>query len=156
MTDAAYLELLASYEAAIEAASFALKTATALAEANQRGERLSESEYQQMLGRLIRRETEIEMLRENVQRFKAGSGRTEAAPEVHRNEKRPEVLAESPSSVLGIVRAGYDEIRGEDGFERLSRHGQAARRGWGRAMTALKTRAPWREKPAVARSASSR
>ncbi len=72
MTDAAYRELLASYEAAIDAASFALKTATALAEANQRGERLSESEYQQMLGRLMRRETEIEILRENVARFKSG------------------------------------------------------------------------------------
>ncbi len=45
VTDAALpFELLASYEAAVNAASFALKAATALAEANQRGERLSESE----------------------------------------------------------------------------------------------------------------
>ena len=49
---------------------YAIKSATTLAEANQRGERLSESEYQQVLGRLTSRETEFEILRENAPRFK--------------------------------------------------------------------------------------
>ena len=61
---------MAGCKAAINAASYSLKMATRLAENNQRGERLSQTEFSEPLGALMRRSTELEILRTRVAKFK--------------------------------------------------------------------------------------
>jgi hypothetical protein len=69
--DAAFLELLSSYEAAIAAASFALDTAKALAKAHRNGGHLSTPALEQTMFRIERHAADLEKLRANVAQFKA-------------------------------------------------------------------------------------
>jgi hypothetical protein len=71
MTDAAYLELLASYEAALDAAQRSLTIAQALTEAHRNGRPLPEAVIVVYASNLERDEASLTELREHVQRFKS-------------------------------------------------------------------------------------
>jgi hypothetical protein len=73
-SDAAFLELLSSYEAAIAAASFAPETARALADAHRKGEHPSAYTLEQTTSRLERQAADLEKLRANVATLKAMFG----------------------------------------------------------------------------------
>jgi hypothetical protein len=71
MGETAFLELLASYGSALDAASHALDTASVLAAAHQRGERPSDYQLAQTLARIERHEQNLADLRAKVAIFKA-------------------------------------------------------------------------------------
>jgi hypothetical protein len=71
VTDAAFLELLASYEAALEAAKRSLTIAQALTEAHQTGRPLPDAVVVAYAAGLERDEARLAELSEHVQRFKS-------------------------------------------------------------------------------------
>ena len=71
MTDAAYLELLANYEAALRAATRSLTIARTLAEAHRSALRPPEVILDAYFATVERDEAQVADLREHVQRFKS-------------------------------------------------------------------------------------
>ena len=72
MPDTAYLELLVSYEAALEAAQRCLLIARTLTEAHRSGLRPAEASLDVYLASVERDEAQLAELREKLRQFKSG------------------------------------------------------------------------------------